>query len=53
MNEIRINIKHFIGTFAEIRDIDLTKNDVGVGSTYWTTDTKTGYIYDGTVWVEI
>lgn len=53
MNEIRFKIKDFLGTFAEMKTIDTSTNDVGAGSTYWATDTKTGYIWDGAVWVEI
>ena len=40
--------KEFIGTNAE--RLALSTTDLPVGSTWWATDTKLGYIFDGTIW---
>ena len=42
------NEKEFIGTKAEQEAVVTT--DLGPGSTYWATDEKKGYIWDGTAW---
>lgn len=38
----------FIGLDAEKTTVDF--NSIDVGSTYWATDTKKGYVYDGSDW---
>jgi len=45
------NVQQFIGTYAEQAGVSTT--DLGPGSTYWATDTKTGYVWDGSAWQEV
>jgi len=42
------NAKEFIGTAAEMAGVDTTR--IGAGSTYWATDAKAGYVWDGGAW---
>jgi hypothetical protein len=51
MQEIRFNIRQFIG--IAIDRLTINTNNIGAGSTYWATDTGTGYIWDGTEWVSV
>ncbi len=51
MAAIRINPQtafEFIGTAAERAALDTS--GIGAGSTYWETDNKKGYIWDGNAW---
>ena len=42
-----VNVKHYIGTHAERVTLEATFSK-GPGSTFWETDTKTGWVWDGT-----
>ena len=41
-------LKEFIGTKAEQSDINTAT--LAAGSSYWATDEKKGYVWDGEVW---
>ena len=41
-------IKDFIGTYAEQAAVVTTY--LAPGSTYWATDTRQGYVWDGSAW---
>lgn len=42
------NITSWIGTAAD--KTALTATGFGAGSTFWETDTKIGYVWDGSAW---
>ena len=42
------NVTSWLGTAAE--KTALTATGFGTGSTFWETDTKTGYVWDGSAW---
>ena len=41
-------LKEFIGTKVQQSDINTTT--LAAGSSYWATDEKVGYVWDGEVW---
>lgn len=41
-------LKEFVGTKAE--QVDVGTATLAAGSSYWATDEKKGYIWDGTTW---
>lgn len=43
-------VKEFIGTIAEQVDVPTDADRLGAGSTYWASDEKAGYVWDGTAW---
>ena len=47
MNEIRFEVRHFIGTYAEMSSVDLSTTDVGAGSTYYAYDIDVLYEFNG------
>lgn len=43
--------RSFVGTDTQRQAHDTT--DLPVGSSWWSTDTKTVYLWDGTAWQEV
>lgn len=48
INNTAVHVQQWIGTFAEQAAVATTT--LAVGSTYWATDTKAGYVWDGSAW---
>lgn len=48
LNNTAVYVQQWIGTYAEMAGV--TTTTLAPGSTYWATDTKAGYVWDGSAW---
>lgn len=48
LNDTAKRVQQWIGTYAEMAGVATTT--LAPGSTYWATDTKAGYVWDGSAW---